>query len=146
MGFDQQMGEMYPFSPGEKLEKITEVWSWQGRATGAHSPWRRPIVPFEMVSVLTEYTKDVVKWKIRSPRVGLFADLEIRMLGGPVFVGERYLREREVVALSESRRTESFWVRTILREEKSGRPVVSALLNHAVVKDSFPGYKEERGE
>ena len=48
----------------------------------------------------------------RGPAVGLFADQEIRLLRGPLFVGEDYQTEREVVALSGSRRTESLWVRT----------------------------------
>ena len=34
------------------------------------------------------------------------------MLSGPLFVGEPYEIDREVVALSGSRRTESMWIRT----------------------------------
>lgn len=51
---------------------------------------------------------------VRGPAVGLFADQEIRLLDGPVLVSEPYDVEREVVALSGSRRTESVWVRSTL--------------------------------
>ena len=37
---------------------------------------------------------------IKGPAVGLFADQEIRLIRGPLFVGEDYETEREVIALS----------------------------------------------
>ncbi len=50
--------------------------------------------------------------------------------------------EREVVALSGSRRTESLWVRTTVFAPPSSRPVATMLLNLANIKDSLPGYAE----
>lgn len=44
----------------------------------------------------------------RQPPVVLFIDLEVRMIDGPVLVGHEYRIERELVALGQSRRTESF--------------------------------------
>ena len=111
---------------------------------GAASPWGRPIVPFEMISVLTQYTTGLAKFPLRQPVVGLFANQEIRLLEGPLFVAERYRLEREVVALSESRRAESYWVRTSVREAKSGRLVATTLLCSAVMKASYPRYEQER--
>ena len=49
---------------------------------------------------------------MKGPVVGLFADQEIRLIDGPLFVGEEYVLRREIVALSESKRTESYWIRT----------------------------------
>ena len=144
MTFNRNLGALYPFTLAEKLEKITERCSWHQQDLGKASPWGRPIIPFEMISVLIEHTVEKAGWKMRSPRIGLFADLEIRMIDGPIFVDEPYLLEREIIALSESRRTESYWVRTLIRNAKTGNPVASSLLNHAVVKLSFPGYEEER--
>jgi len=143
MDFNQHLGSMYPFTLAEKLEKITERCSWHRKETGGGSPWGRAIIPFEMISVLAYCTAEKAQWKVRTPNVGLFADLEIRMIEGPVFVGERYVVEREVIALSESPRTESLWTQTLIRHEKSGKAIARAVLNHALVKDSFPGYKEE---
>ena len=79
---------------------------------------------------------------IRGPAVGLFADQEIRLLRGPLFVGDSYTTEREVVALSGSRRTESVWVRTTVFAADN-TPVATMLLNLASIKDSYANYERE---
>ena len=58
---------------------------------------------------------------VKGPAVGLFADQEIRLLRGPLFVVEDYDIEREVVALSGSRRTESVWVKTRVFDKTNSR-------------------------
>ena len=50
-----------------------------------------------MLSVLFQYRAREDKLPMRGPAVGLFADQEIRLLRGPLFVGESYTTEREVV-------------------------------------------------
>ncbi len=137
---DQHMGALYPFSLNQKLEKITENSPWYSDA--AASPWGRPIIPLEMVSVLAEYSSHKAKFPVKGPAVGLFADQEIRMIDGPLFVGEDYLIRREIAALSESRRTESFWVRTRIFDKSGERELAEMLLNHASLKDSYAGYAE----
>ena len=49
MQADQHMGALYPFSLQQKLAKITEPSPWYDDASA--SPWGRPIIPLEMVSV-----------------------------------------------------------------------------------------------
>jgi acyl dehydratase len=139
MDHDVAMGELYPFTLRQKLEKITEPSPWYAEETGAGSPWGRAVVPLEMVSVLTGYTGGYAGFPVRQPSVGLIGDLEVRMLAGPLFVGEDYVLEREVVALSDGRRTESYWVRTQVREQRSGDLVATTLLNHAVLRASYSG-------
>jgi len=136
---DRNMGKLYPFSLNDKLEKITESSPWY--SDGSASPWGRAIIPLEMVSVLAEYTSDQARFPVKQPSVGLFSDLEIRMVEGPLFVGEDYLLRREIVALSESKRTESYWVRTRILDRAGQRLKAEMLLNHAVMKESFPGYE-----
>ena len=51
---------------------------------------------------------------------------------------------REVVGLSQSRRTESYWTRTTLTDAETGRPAASVLLHSGVFKDSYPGYPKDR--
>ena len=135
---DQHMGALYPFSLNQKLAVITETSPWYSDA--AASPWGRPIIPLEMVSVLAEYSGGQAKFPVKGPAVGLFADQEIRMVDGPLFVGEDYLIRREIAALSESRRTESYWVRTRIFDASGQRLVAEMLLNHATLKDSYAGY------
>ena len=139
MDRDQHMGALYPFSLTQKLAFITETSPWYSDAKS--SPWGRAIVPLEMVSVLAEYSSAKARFPVKGPAVGLFADQEIRMIDGPLFVGEDYVLRREVVALSESKRTESYWVRTQIFDASGGKQVAEMLLNHAVVKHSYPGYE-----
>lgn len=140
MGADQRMGDLYPFSLAQKLETITEPSSYYLRET---SPLGRAIIPMEMVSVLMQYASENALLGVRGPAVGLFADQEIRLLDGPVFVGEAYEVEREVMFLSGSRRTESLWVRSTLYRAGAERPVATMLLNQASLKDSYEPYQRE---
>jgi hypothetical protein len=142
MDADQHMGALYPFSLKQKLAGITENSPWYSDA--AASPWGRPIMPLEMVSVLAEYSSAQAAFPTKGPAVGLFADQEIRMIEGPLFVGEDYILRREIVALSESKRTESFWVRTRIFDATGKRQVAEMLLNHATLKHSYANYESER--
>ena len=137
----QNMGDLYPFSLTEKLAKITEPSGWY---SGADNAWGRPIIPFEMISVLLQYTSREDRMPTKGPAVGLFADQEIRVIDGPLFVGEDYEVEREVVFLSGSRRTESMWMRNDVYPPGGTEVIASMLLNHAILKDSYAPYAQER--
>jgi hypothetical protein len=143
MEADQHMGDLYPFSLKQKLAKITEPSPWY---SGADNPFRRPIVPWEMVSVLLQYVARQDGLKVRGPAVGLFADQEIRMIGGPLFVGEDYEIEREIVALSGSRRTESYWTRTFVYRPGETKVIATMLLNQATLKESYAPYAAEKAQ
>jgi hypothetical protein len=75
----------------------------------------------------------------------LFADQEIKLLNGPLFVGQDYELEREVVALSGSRRTESLWLRTSVYASDH-LPAATMLLNLASIKDSYAPHAREYAE
>jgi hypothetical protein len=141
MDADQHMGALYPFSLSQKLAVITEPSTWY--ADAAASPWGRPIIPMEMISVLAEYSSGRARFPVKGPAVGLFADQEIRLVEGPLFAGEHYLIRREVVALSQSRRTESYWVRSRIYDAAGVRLKAEMLLNHATLKESYARYAEE---
>ena len=137
MDANQHMGEMYPFTLSEKLERMTESSPWYSDSA---TPWARPIIPLEMVSVLMQHGIAEAAFGERGPAVGLFADQEIRLAAGPVYVGEDYEVEREIVALSGSRRTESMWVRSTLFQPGGSTVVATMLLNMATLKDSYENY------
>jgi acyl dehydratase len=139
MDFDQHMGDLYPFSLAQKLKVITEPSVYYSQEL---NPWGRAIIPMEMLSVLFQYRAKEDKLPIRGPAVGLFADQEIRLLRGPLFPGETYITEREIVALSGSRRTESAWMRTTVFASDD-TPVATMLLNMASLKDSYANYEQE---
>ena len=138
---DQHMGDLYPFSLNQKLAKITETSPWY--SDGDASPWGRAIIPLEMVSVLVEYTSKAAGFPVNGPVVGLFADQEIRMIDGPLFVSEDYLIRREIVAISESRRTESYWTRSKIYDASGQTLKAEMLLNHATLKHSYAGYQDQ---
>jgi hypothetical protein len=143
MEADQHMGDLYPFSLNQKLAKITEPSPWY---SGADNPFGRPIVPWEMVSVLLQYVARQDGLKVRGPAVGLFADQEIRMIDGPLVVGDDYEIEREIVALSGSRRTESYWTRTFVYRPGETKVIATMLLNQATLKESYAPYAAEKAQ
>jgi hypothetical protein len=141
MDADQHMGALYPFSLNQKLAKITETSPWYSDPKS--SPWGRTIVPLEMVSVLAEYSSHQAGFPVKVPAVGLFADQQIRMVDGPLFVGVDYVIRREIIALSESKRTESYWVRTRILDATGQALKAEMILNHATLKHSYANYEAE---
>ncbi len=136
MGFDDHLGNLYPFTLREKLGAITESINYH--STSSATPWGEAVIPFEMLSVLVYSVPMSPGFRVRQPSVGLFIDLEVKVLDGPVFVGRSYRCEHEIVALGSSRKTESYWTRSTLLE--GTRPVASVLLHQGVFTASFPGY------
>ncbi|MGL3213977.1 hypothetical protein [Bradyrhizobium sp. BR 1433] len=92
--------------------------------------------------MLFQYRAREDRLPVRGPAVGLFADQEIRLLRGPLFPGETYWVEREVVALSGSKRTESMWVRSTVFDADNA-VIATMLLNGASMKDSYANYESE---
>jgi hypothetical protein len=135
MAPDQRMGDLYPFTLRQKLERITEP-----------NPLYADVIPFEMISVLINHVARQQPFPARGPAVGLFADQEISLLKGPLLVGAQYEIEREVVALSESRRTESQWILTRVFHPGEDDPIATMLLNSALLKQSYPHYERDLAE
>ncbi len=136
---DTDNGMLYPFSLRSKLAAITEPSPWYDTDD---TPWGRPIVPFEMFSVLSHKVGSALA--VRGPAVGLFIDLEVRVVDGPLFVGEQYVLEREVLAVGQSRRVESHWVETKVSAAATGAHVATVLLHSGVFKASYADYPADR--
>lgn len=132
-------GHLYPFSLADKLAGITESSPWYDTDD---TPWGRPVLPFEMASVLAH--KVGGRLPVRGPAVGLFVDLEVRLVDGPLFVGEDYAIEREVLAVGQGRQVESHWVESRLRSVATGAHVATVLLHSGVFKASYAGYPADR--
>jgi len=127
----------------DKLAVITEPCAWYTRDGGPASPWGRAIIPIEMISVLLGSTLDQAGFRGKGPSVGLFAGQEIRLMRGPLFVDHPYDLEREIIALSESARTESVWVRTRILDGQTQALVGEMILNSATLKASYAAYDSE---
>jgi hypothetical protein len=139
MALDQNMGAMYPFSLEEKLQKITEQHPYYRN----DNPWGRAVIPLEMISVLTQYTSGQSGFRTKGPAIGLFAAQEMKMINGPLFVDHPYKLEREIIALSESRRTESNWIMTRVIDAQTDTLCAEVILNSATLKDSYANYEAE---
>ena len=109
-----------------------------GRAKGCGPGCRECVV-----SVLLGSTSDQAGFRGKGPAVGLFAGQQIRYLAGPLFVDHPYELAREIVALSESARTESVWIKTTVFDGVDRRPVAEMILNSATLKASYARYDEE---
>lgn len=136
---DTDNGHLYPFSLRRKLDAITERTPWYDRDD---TPWGRPILPFEMYSVLAH--KVGARLPVRGPAVGLFIDLEVCAVEGPLFVGEDYRLEHEVLAVGQSRRVESHWVETRVLSAATGHHAATVLLHSGVFKASYAEYPADR--
>jgi hypothetical protein len=136
MGFDDDNGNLYPFTLTQKLAKITEASSWY--LDGGDSPWGRPIVPTEMISVIAHRSN--AHFPVRGPAIGLFIDLEVRYIDGPVFVGQPYRVEHTLVGLGQSRRVESYWTESTLVDAETGAHAATVLLHQGVFKASYGPY------
>ncbi|MEM7338414.1 MAG: hypothetical protein AAF467_07205 [Actinomycetota bacterium] len=141
-GPDVHYGDLYPFTIRRKLETITELLSWHDIDNGTASPWGHAVVPIEMLSVLANAESRGSGFAVRQPSIGLFVDLEVRLLGQPVLVDHVYRVDREIVALAQSRRTESYWIRNHLVDVETETAVAEVLLHSGVFKDSYPGYAD----
>lgn len=141
MGYTEHNGPAYPFSQADKVAKITEPHPWYTPETASQSPWGRAILPIEMISVIANKSSN--GWPVRSPVMGLFLDLEIKLVHGPVFLDQAYSLHRKVIGLSQSRKTESYWVRTTLTDTDTGKVAAEVTLHSGVFKASYPHYPAE---
>jgi hypothetical protein len=137
---DERIGDLYPFSLNEKLAAITERCALH---ENGENKWGAPVLPLEMVSVLFESAPRTSNLRKREPVVALYADLEVRLLQGPVLAGHDYEVDREIRLVSGSRRTESMWVLSRLWRAGTDRLVAEMLHNEAAFKASYEPYAAE---
>ena len=142
MSFDDSNGHLYPFSLNDKLAHITESSPWYTQDGGASSPWGRAVVPTEMLSVLAHKAGGV--GTVRGPAVGLFIDLEVRLINGPVFVNSEYDVTHKIVGIGQSRRVESYWTLSSITDPASGELVATVLLHQGVFKASYEKYPADK--
>ena len=89
----------------EGLERMTEPLPWYL----SDSPWGGPVAaPSTIVNLLYGEILTPVKEKM-GQRVGLFGAIEIRFSGGPVLLNQAYDVAGEIVALSQTPKTEVLW-------------------------------------
>jgi hypothetical protein len=116
---------------------ITEPLDWYS----GPSPWGGPIAsPSRIVALL--YRDLLAKPKQEmGPHVGLFGAIEIRFRSGPVFADQPYRVTGEVVALTDSPKTEGLWYDSHAAGD-DGTPVADMRMYHRQLKASSPKYRD----
>lgn len=117
---------------------MTEPLDWY---TGP-SPWGGPIAsPSLVVSLL--YTGLLAGAKTdMGPHVGLFGAIEIRFRSGPVLLDETYRVTGEVVALTQTPKTEALWFDS-RAENPAGQVAAEMRMMLRQLKQSSPLYPDE---
>ena len=147
---DVQVGE--PFDPIEltpqgqeqterlRLGLLSEPLPWYS----GDSPWGGPIA-----SPLT--AAHLLHWEVAQPlsarlptNVGMFGAIEIAFVNGPIFLDQRYVVTGEIVAVSDSPKTEILWYDT-RAHSLSGELVATCRMMTRMVKASSPLYNELDG-
>jgi len=117
---------------------MTEPLDWY---TGS-SPWGGPIAsPSTVVGLL--YTRLLADTKkAMGEHVGLFGAIEIRFRSGPVLLDRTYRVTGEIVALSQTPKTEALWFDSRASDE-GGRLTAEMRMMLRQMKESSPLYREQ---
>ena len=70
--------------------------------------------------------------------VGMFGAIELQFLKGPIFIDRDYLCDAEILALSESPKTETAWFESTLRTADGGEPIAKMIMLTRLLKGSSP--------
>ena len=96
-----------------------------------------------MISVLAH--KSGKGFPVRGPALGLFLDLEVRLLAGPMFVDERVpAAPRGGRARARAGAPSPTGPRPPSPTPARGTAVATVLLHQGVFKDSYAGYPQDR--
>ncbi len=120
---------------------MTEPLDWY---TGA-SPWGGPVAaPSAVVNLLYSDLLRGIRHSM-GEHVGLFGAIEIRFHAGPVFVDHAYRVTGEVVALSQTPKTEVLWFDSRALDD-TGTLVAEMRMMLRQMKQSSALYSEQRAE
>ena len=96
----------------------------------------RVLPPVSVIDVMRVVEGPMIETS--GPFVGLFSAIEFQFLNGPVCAETDYRARGEVLALTDSPKTESVWYESTLSDAKDDKPVASMLMMSRVLKNSSP--------
>jgi hypothetical protein len=138
-------GDLVMEPDGERQRKrigqdaMTEPLDWY---TGP-SPWGGPIAaPSTVVDLLYRRLLDDARNSM-GDHVGLFGAIEIRFRSGPVFIDSRYRVTGEVVALSQTPKSEVLWFDSRALDTADGTVVAEMRMMLRQLKQSSPRYQAD---
>ena len=122
----------------QRLDEIVEPLA----AYACDDEWGAPILPPGLVfdSLLSASTQ--VLDPDQDYGVGLWGAIELQFFDGPMFPEMDYVTRCKVVAVSETPKTEYFWVETVAADPVTGNDVVGMLLMMRLLKAAHPLWAE----
>jgi hypothetical protein len=102
----------------------------------------KPILAPSMVVGLFRGSAQEKLYKTDGPAVGLFGAIELQSIDGPARAGVTYKVRAEILALSESPKTENVWYRAWAADPDTGKDVTSMLMYLRYMKASSKLYAE----
>ncbi len=112
---------------------LTEPLPWYEGA----SPWGGPIAnPGLVVQIMRPV--EAALGLVRGKAVGLFGAIEVRHVGGPVFIDRDYEVSGTVLAVGDTPKSEYVWYESTLREPSTKRDVASMIMMLRLMKASSP--------
>ena len=140
MDASQHMGALYPFSLADKLKLITEPSAWYAAGRRHGLAVARAVIPFEMVSVLLNYSNDRKHFSGARPG-GRACSPTRRSAWSRAAVRRRALRDRSRSGRAERQPAHREHVDPHARIPRGSDEVLATmLLNSASLKDSYANY------
>lgn len=100
-------------------------------------PWAGRVLPPSLcVHLMTGVQKTMLP--LAGPTVGLYGAIELQFLNGPLFAETDYRLDGEILALSESPKTENVWYRTRVRARPDGPDLAWMIMYLRFLKASSP--------
>ncbi|MFM7263512.1 MAG: hypothetical protein ACKO1X_07175 [Acidimicrobiales bacterium] len=105
------------------------------------SPWGGPVCsPLTMCQLLVAGVTRSIEQEC-GEFVGMYGAIEVRHTDGPLFLDTEYEITGEVLAVSESPKTEVLWYRTVARAAGSSTVSAEVTMMTRLLKDSSPLYR-----
>lgn len=121
--------ETYDASLGRITERVA-IYDERGVLSPAH------------IIRLAHMSRPFVLAKSKTPYVGLFGALEVRLLAGPLLADCDYVGRTAMRKITESPRTENVWYDVDIADPRSGKDVASVTFMIRAMKASSPLWAE----
>lgn len=120
-----------------RIDIMTEPLDWYR----GESPWGGPIAnPGLVVHMMRDVERGLELRRNRA--VGLFGAIEVRHIGGPVFLDRAYDVSGKVLMLGETPKSEYVWYESLLTEPDGSKEVASMIMMLRLMKGSSPLWRD----
>ena len=130
LGLGNHIREKHFLSSEKQLQRIARNWISDPipEHASADNRWRGIVAtPSSVVDLLWGVPTGIWRAKV-GKAVGLFGAAEVALYDGPLLLDREYLVEADVIALTDSPKTEGFWFDACARDEHGKRVATHRML------------------